>query len=508
MASSLSGLNTSPSGKFTPTQIGRHKPSNSNSITQSASQPTLVLSNPELNMDIFDSKYLAETQKLIPEMDILGQSKIRDTWSAIKQKRMEMLETVLAKISHPVLGIQQKKKMLSISKYTMSFAGSDIFDWLVANCRFLVKEEALKFAQELMDCGYLISTEHVEKFDAYASQYVIQHPAFWPTRGGLPNDYDYTVNLLKRGLRNNIRDILKFYEEERLDILRKSYHTVWYEMEGKALFELKHEKGMKAGDRRMFRVQEAAFWRLHRSATPGVPKMFSDESKDAEHKTDRYTETEYCDSLTEKEQLKFLERKLEQLQVSVTQNRLKISETCKSIVHRCNIFKAVDAMLSACSNPWIQDDPLLWDVVRTTPRRCDVVLWCYSLENLLNDPLGLKYFNDFLAKEFSQENLHFYLKCRGMGEAASNKEFSDRAILTYLQFIKVGSPNELNINSNTRLAISAIFEPKDSPPPTKIPFDCFDDACEHVFALMAKDSYSRFCNSDTIQALLENSPVI
>ncbi|XP_043541695.1 regulator of G-protein signaling 10-like [Chiloscyllium plagiosum] len=37
--------------------------------------------------------------------------------------------------------------------------------------------------------------------------------------------------------------------------------------------------------------------------------------------------------------------------------------------------------------------------------------WAISLENLLEDPEGVKHFRDFLRREFSEENVLFWLAC-------------------------------------------------------------------------------------------------
>ncbi|KAH6599784.1 hypothetical protein BASA50_002809 [Batrachochytrium salamandrivorans] len=504
MASTTSVSSNLGSGRFTPTR-GQRPKSHGVSISNSRSMTFSNLSSNSTDLDIYDAKYLSDTVKILPKMDQTKSSKIRDGWSLIKQKRLAMMETVLARLANPITGIQQKKKMLSITKFTLSFSGSEIYEWLVENCKFLVKEEALRFAQELMDCGYLISSEFLEKFDQHASHYIIQHPSLWITRVGQPSDFDYAVSLLKRCLRNNVTDILKFYEEERLDELKKVYHSIWHEAEAKVVSDGRIEKSMKSGDKRMFRVQEASFWKVQRPVTVTTSPGYADESEPADKMAERFTEEEFCDALPQNEQILFLEKKIDQLHISISQNRVKASVSCKSTTHWSSLFQLIDPLLNGANNAWILDDAGIWEIRRTSPKRCEVEVWCNSLQDLFNDPLGFKYFDDFLATEFSQENLHFYKKCQDIGQTASNQEFYEEAKAIYLQFIKVGSPNELNINSNTRSAIIAIFEPKDGCTNIKIPFDCFDDASKHIFSLMAKDSYTRFCNSDLIQSFLNES---
>lgn len=74
----------------------------------------------------------------------------------------------------PATGIQPKRKLISMSKYHNAISGQDIIDWLMIQCRFLVKDEALRLAQEMIDSGYLISTDLADKFELLLSQYVLQ----------------------------------------------------------------------------------------------------------------------------------------------------------------------------------------------------------------------------------------------------------------------------------------------------------------------------------------------
>ena len=40
-----------------------------------------------------------------------------------------------------------------------------------------------------------------------------------------------------------------------------------------------------------------------------------------------------------------------------------------------------------------------------------VAAWAVGFEKLLNDEMGLRVFTDFLQKEFSQENIQFWVEC-------------------------------------------------------------------------------------------------
>eukprot|EP00842_Homolaphlyctis_polyrhiza_P006084 jgi/Hompol1/6477/HPOL_002675-RA len=483
--------------KFTP------KKKAGTSATNSPTSSTTLLSS---GITIYEARYIQDIAPLMPKMLLSKYSRIRSTWTSVRLKKLEMMEKLLVKIADPSTGIQQKKKMMSQPKYSLFFNGQDVFEWIMANYKFLIREEGIKLAQELVEYGYLISAEGLDKFDpSPTSTYVIQLPSMWPTRTGEPTDIDYAVSLLKRGMHGGMQDILKFYEEDRLDALHNQMKANWADIEAKVAADSKLLGSLKGPDRRLFRLQEAGFWRIHRPA-PGVTNvLFTEESG---HKSVRRTDQEYIDSLSVTKRLAFLEKRLEYLQQYLLLNRCKASVSAKSMVASCKLFETVDPLMTQASNPWINDSTAVWDNERTVPTKAEVQIWCNSLADLLRDPLGVKYFDEFLAKEFSQENLQFYLKCRDLENVQSADEFLLRSMAIFKDYIKVGSPRELNINSNTRSAIIAVFEPKDGsplPPSKDVSCNVFRDATDHIFSLMSKDSYSRFCSSDGIQALLASN---
>ena len=51
--------------------------------------------------------------------------------------------------------------------------------------------------------------------------------------------------------------------------------------------------------------------------------------------------------------------------------------------------------------------------------------WAFSILDLLKDPAGLDEFHKFLQKEFSAENLEFWLSCRKL-KSLPNAEVKTR----------------------------------------------------------------------------------
>ncbi|KAM5271884.1 regulator of G-protein signaling 10 isoform 4-T4 [Ctenodactylus gundi] len=63
--------------------------------------------------------------------------------------------------------------------------------------------------------------------------------------------------------------------------------------------------------------------------------------------------------------------------------------------------------------------------------------WAASLENLLEDPEGVKRFREFLKKEFSEENVLFWLACEDFKKMQDEKQiFNLMKYDSYSRFLK------------------------------------------------------------------------
>lgn len=56
-------------------------------------------------------------------------------------------------------------------------------------------------------------------------------------------------------------------------------------------------------------------------------------------------------------------------------------------------------------------------------------LWAVNLEKLLNDPNGLNVFTEFLKKEFSQENVQFWMECEQLKGLTESDEVRGNSLL-------------------------------------------------------------------------------
>ncbi|XP_017272471.1 regulator of G-protein signaling 12b isoform X1 [Kryptolebias marmoratus] len=127
---------------------------------------------------------------------------------------------------------------------------------------------------------------------------------------------------------------------------------------------------------------------------------------------------------------------------------------------------------------------------RHTERR--VASWAVCFERLLQDPVGVRYFSEFLKKEFSEENILFWQACEFFSHVPENdnKLLSQRAREIYNSFLSSKATTPVNIDSQAQLADDILNAPKP---------DMFKEQQLQIFNLMKFDSYTRFLKSRLYQ---------
>lgn len=185
-----------------------------------------------------------------------------------------------------------------------------------------------------------------------------------------------------------------------------------------------------------------------------------------------------------KTELDFLKRRLERRYVKTS----KVSESYTNFYEQ---YMEFDPFLTAPdpSNPWISDSSEFWDNERSLkdiPQR-RVRRWGFSIHELLKDPAGRDFFKRFLEKEYSSENLRFYELCNEL-RYTTNKEVGHKVDEIYNEFLSPVAHCPINIDSR----IMAITKTKMENPDRYT----YDEAREHIFNLMTRDSYNRFLKSD------------
>ncbi|XP_066538007.1 regulator of G-protein signaling 12 isoform X3 [Hoplias malabaricus] len=127
---------------------------------------------------------------------------------------------------------------------------------------------------------------------------------------------------------------------------------------------------------------------------------------------------------------------------------------------------------------------------RLSDRR--VASWAVSFERLLQDPVGVHYFSEFLKKEFSEENILFWQACEVFSQVPENdkKQLSQKAKEIYNSFLSSKATTPVNIDSQAQLADDVLTAPRP---------DMFKQPQLQIFNLMKFDSYARFLKSSLYQ---------
>ncbi|XP_055756540.1 regulator of G-protein signaling 12-like [Salvelinus fontinalis] len=127
---------------------------------------------------------------------------------------------------------------------------------------------------------------------------------------------------------------------------------------------------------------------------------------------------------------------------------------------------------------------------RLSERR--VASWAACFERLLQDPIGVCYFSEFLKKEFSEENILFWQACEYFSQvpATDKKQLSQRAGEIYNSFLSSKATTPVNIDSQAQLADDVLTSPCPN---------MFKAQQLQIFNLMKFDSYSRFLKSGLYQ---------
>ncbi|CAF1285974.1 unnamed protein product [Rotaria sordida] len=130
------------------------------------------------------------------------------------------------------------------------------------------------------------------------------------------------------------------------------------------------------------------------------------------------------------------------------------------------------------------------------PTREEVLSWEQSFDALLRHRYGQALFRAFLRTEFSEENLEFWLACDEFRVCKEPKR-SAKAKKIYMDFIAIGAPKQVNLDTETRMSTIANI---DNPP-----LETFDRAQRRIQGLMEKDSYQRFLKSELYINLLRRT---
>jgi regulator of G-protein signaling len=315
------------------------------------------------------------------------------------------MESLVKEMQDPESGVPVRSQKIFLTSIPSAFMGYDLIEWLME--RLNVEEsEALNMANQLCQHGYFFpvndSKTLVVKDDS--SLYRFQSPYYWPWRQQkAPDQIEYAIYLAKRSLRNKQRHGLEDYENEALASLNKNLKGKWDFIMMQAEEQIKLSKDRKKGDKIVSDSQERAYWRVHRPPpgqfTPLEPCPVP--SRDRQGKPRKRTEEDW-------------KREVKITRSSLGRNRMKMSAACESLVSYYETFAEYDPLMQPAlpSNPWVSEDITFWQLnspMVEVPTEKRVKRWAISIEELIKDPTGLIEFTTYLRKEYSHENIRFWL---------------------------------------------------------------------------------------------------
>ncbi|CAH2086272.1 unnamed protein product [Euphydryas editha] len=414
------------------------------------------------------------------------------------------MEDLIKEMQDPETGVPVRSQKLFLSVIPSAFMGYDLVEWIME--RFNLDEtsnvEAINLANQLCQYGYFFpvndSKNLVLKDDS--SLYRFQSPYYWPWQGPRvagagssaptlgPDNVEYAIYLVKRTLRNKQRHGLEDYEQEALANLKKNLAAKWDFITMQAEEQVRLAKDRKKGDKIVSDSQERAYWRVARPP-PGVPSALEPCPVPVRARHPR----------PKKRTIQQLKREIELLKASLGRTRVKTSIAIDALVAYSETFAAYDAWLTPPqpSNPWISDDTLFWQInspIVEVPSEKRVQRWALSIEELVSDPTGLQEFTSFLRKEYSHENIRFWLAVMDL-RRSSTKQIPKKLDEIYEEFLKPGAPCEINIDGATAERVAEGIRSGSR--------YALDHAADHVYGLLLKkDCYPRFIRSDHFQRLL------
>ncbi|PAA50144.1 hypothetical protein BOX15_Mlig015244g1 [Macrostomum lignano] len=453
------------------------------------------------------------------------------------------LEAMVQAMQHPQTGVTFRAQKAFLTSVPAAVAGSDLIAWVRRYTGAEEPTEANHIASLLAIYGYVypLSDDYsLAVRDDPSCLYRFQSPYYWLSISGRPDNLDYAIHLVKRMIRSKQKPGFEDFEKLALSKLQKLLADRWQFIALQAEEELKLLRERKKNDRMVLEMQEQAYWRVHRPP-PGYINS-------VDHPVPRHF------SLTQTQNRLAKQRRRRQHKESLVSSQNAHHKSGETIIACYEISKAFDwflhtrpaapgtagtmaqqpangsnsaagtagagpavdtsfteadhsggpssdsAALTSGQSPWVGDDvavfqnSLGYGESGLTPKQ--VKMWSAYFDFLLRDAAGREYFKQFLTKEFSSENLSFWLAVQDY-KFGPNDQLRSRMTQIFDEFLAPGAPSEINIDSKTMTITQ-----KGMQSPNRF---SFEEAQEHIYLLMKKDSYQRFLRSDDYKTLLQSA---
>uniref|UniRef100_A0A2H1VHX1 SFRICE_001062 n=1 Tax=Spodoptera frugiperda TaxID=7108 RepID=A0A2H1VHX1_SPOFR len=202
------------------------------------------------------------------------------------------------------------------------------------------------------------------------------------------------------------------------------------------------------------------------------------------------------------QQIEAARRQVSMLRTRLERRNVRVSKVADMFIAYCEQYAEYDAFLTPPEwpNPWVSDTTDMWDQEKhkePLPLR-RVRRWSFSLRELLQDNAGKEHFAKFLSKEFSGENLKFWLAVQEL-KALPIRRVAARAKDIWKEYLAADAPSPINIDAASRELTRQKVESGTADR------YCFDQAQAHVYHLMKSDSYSRYLRSEMYKDYLNGS---
>uniref|UniRef100_A0A8D8FM75 Regulator of G-protein signaling 9 n=1 Tax=Culex pipiens TaxID=7175 RepID=A0A8D8FM75_CULPI len=404
----------------------------------------------------------------------------------------DKMEGLVREMQDPEAGVPVRSQKLFLTSIPSAFMGYDLIEWLMERLG-IEESEALNISNQLCMHGYFFPVSDtktlVVKDDS--SLYRFQTPYYWPWQQKAPDQIEYAIYLAKRSLRNKQRHGLEDYEAEALASLHKNLKGKWDFITMQAEEQVRLAKERKKGDKIVGDSQERAYWRVHRPPPGQFTPLESCPipSRDRQGKPRKRTVEDW-------------QREVEILKASLGRNRVKMSQACECNVAYYETFSEYDPMMNPPlpSNPWVTEDVSFWQMngpVVEVPTEKRVKRWGISIEEVVSDPTGLQEFTAYLKKEYSHENIRFWMAVNDLRRSSHSQIFR-KVKEIYEEFLEPGAPCEINIDGKTMEKVQQGLKN-----PSRFAFDL---AAEHIYMLLLKkDCYPRFVRSEHYKTLMANA---
>ncbi|XP_069697878.1 regulator of G-protein signaling 9 isoform X2 [Periplaneta americana] len=403
----------------------------------------------------------------------------------------DKMEGLVREMQDPETGVPVRSQKLFLTSIPSAFSGYDLIEWLMERLNIEESVEAVHIGNQLCQYGYFFpvsdSKNLVVKDDS--SLYRFQTPYYWPWQHRSPDNIEYAIYLVKRTLRNKQRHGLEEYEMEALNSLKKNLQNKWDFISMQAEEQVRLAKERKKGDKIVSDSQERAYWRVYRPP-PGYlsllePVPVPNRSRGGCRAKKRTSED--------------LKRDVDFLRSCLVRTRVKVSQALDNLIQHCETYTEYDPFSSGAqpSNPWITEDPTFWQLnspLVEVPTEKRVKRWALSMEELVMDPTGLQEFTNYLRKEYSHENIRFWMAVNDLRRSAQS-QIQRKVREIFDEFLAPGAPCEINIDGKTMERVHQELRT-----PSRF---TFDSAAEHVYTLLLKkDCYPRFIRSEHYKNLL------